>query len=488
VNREVLSHFVRDAGHYMPANVVPAACSIASVSIFTRMFEAGDYGRYSLALVVATLLATVLASWLEQSVLRYQPRLVSEGREAEFFSWVSALLGTTVLAVALAGALIALAARPHLGPGAYLAAPTVALLAVDVTQRVLSVSLQSERRSRALSAYRSTAAALRVLFSLGIVAFLWRDVAGLLLGAIAGYTVLGIWLVPKVLRRPSGLALPRFAGAPLRQFAAYGLPFVGVALCSQLLALSDRLALGVFRASDEVGIYSANAGLVTMGFSLITVPLLMAAQPLIVHSWEVGARGELPGLVRAFSRLFLAVGGAVVALVGAQSEALTAVLLGPEFRSGHLVIPILLAGSLAWGLGTYGVKGFELRERTGLMLGIAASCTVVNLIGNVALVPRFGFMAAAWVMLGSHALYPALVYTVAPRVLRWELPFGSLARVLLAGALGAAAARVGHAFAPAANPWLELILGSALGSLAYAACLLASGELRGLELLRARST
>ena len=44
-----------DARRYCVAAIVPAAASLASVSIFTRVFDTAEYGRYSLTLAVVAI-------------------------------------------------------------------------------------------------------------------------------------------------------------------------------------------------------------------------------------------------------------------------------------------------------------------------------------------------------------------------------------------------------------------------------------------------
>ncbi|MEJ2719823.1 MAG: lipopolysaccharide biosynthesis protein [bacterium] len=282
-----------DALRYIPAVIVPAGLSILHFSIFTRVFDPGPYGQYSLVYAVAAIATSVLAGWLQQGVLRYLPRYRQEGRVPEFhakvrvFVWLVALL---VLVVALAAHWFV---RPLLGEYARYYFPAlvwvIAWLFFFVQNHALRADLQSARFAR----YQILYAVGRLLFSLGFVYLVSRDVMGLIVGATVAYLVL-LWpmQVELGLMRRSGGRRFRIDLPLLREFVRYGFPLIGWVLGVKVLDLSDRFIIELFRDSEEVGIYSANFNLVSMGILFVATPLLSAALPLIVNAWEEGHRSR----------------------------------------------------------------------------------------------------------------------------------------------------------------------------------------------------
>jgi O-antigen/teichoic acid export membrane protein len=105
---------------------------------------------------------------------------------------------------------------------------------------------------------------------------------------------------------------------------------------------------------------------------------------------------------------------------------LARILLGPEFREGYLVMPIALGGIALWQLGLYLHKPFEFYERTGIMLGLAALAVTVSLVLNILLIPRFGYMAAAWNTVAAYGVYAGLTGALARRQMPWRIEWTSL--------------------------------------------------------------
>ena len=198
---------------------------------------------------------------------------------------------------------------------------------------------------------------------------------------------------------------------------------IGYVICNQVLQISDRYILGAFRGAAEVGIYSANYNIVLMGFGLISTPVLLAAHPIIMDAWEHNRHDDIPAVVARFCQYHLVVTAPVVSFVWVYGAEIVTLALGAEFREGHRIIPVLLAGNVAWGLAMYSNKGLELKEKTNLLLLLILISSIVNVGLNFAIVPRFGYYGAAVTTMISFMLYPALAYFVTKPHVPWRVPW-----------------------------------------------------------------
>jgi O-antigen/teichoic acid export membrane protein len=476
-----------DVARYVPAAIVPAAVSVGSVAVFTRIFGADAYGQYALVAAVCTLAAAVGAGWIQQGILRYLPRYLSEGALHEFFAQLLLLLIMTTAVWAV----IALAGSPVVGRlGAYRVfyVPAACLVVGEMLFLALNTLFQSLLRSTAYAAYRVAAAVLRFALALAFVLLVERSVVGLVVGSAAGYLLLVVPMVKSIHPPPLKRVLRSFDGRFVRMFAAYGAPMIGWMFVGQILNLSDRFVIGAFRGSMEVGIYSANYTLVTMALGLLSTPILMAAHPIIMGAWERGVRSDITRMIGLFSRYYLITVVPFVVMVAVLSKDIAGLFLGEEFREGHRIIPFVLAGVAVWGFSMYGHKPLELLERTRTMLVIAVACAVVNIGLNLAFVPRWGYYAAAVTTLASYALYPMCVFLVLRKSYPWKVP----GRTLLAAAAASAVMAVAVLWCRSVllervSSVIMMVLAGTAGAVAYGACLVAFGELRGeIRMLRNR--
>jgi len=266
----------------------------------------------------------------------------------------------------------------------------------------------------------------------------------------------------------------------LRRLLAYGFPLAGWSLMQQVLGAFDRFIIAYYRGSAEVGIYSSNYRLVRGALSLVAAPVLMAAHPLIINVWEqTRNRRKVESLIALASKYYLMIAFPIVAYVAIMSREVASAFLGPQYREGAVIIPIVLIGFMTSGLSLYVQKGLEIARRTERMFVAALACAVVSTVSNLVLVPRHGYRGAAVTTALSYSLYLLLVYLASRGFLEWTVSRRSLVNVLVATvALSSVALALRIRFRSVAPLWTLLLTG--IPSLAaYLGSLFLLGELRG---------
>jgi O-antigen/teichoic acid export membrane protein len=220
--------------------------------------------------------------------------------------------------------------------------------------------------------------------------------------------------------------------------------------------VSDRYVIQFFRGAGEVGIYAANYSLAAGVGGLITAPVLLATHPLLMRAWDAGRRDVAERWLGLIVEWYVVAGVLVVGVLVLFSADIAWLLLGAEFRAGHRVLPIAMAGAVAWQFGLYAQKPLEFEGRVRSVLGISVATAVLNVGTNLLLVPRFGYMAAAFSTVLAYVAYAALTATLGRRVLPWKLRWNELGGTL-------ALAAGGLVLAPLARAWAEPALGYAAG-------------------------
>ena len=100
--------------------------------------------------------------------------------------------------------------------------------------------------------------------------------------------------------------------------------------------------------------------------------------------------------------------------------------LGPSFFEGHRIMALVVAGVAFWNLGMYVHKPFEFHERTLTLFILSFTAAALNLGLNVLLVPRFGYVGAAYATLASYLGYVLVVAIRGRRLLTWSVPWRSV--------------------------------------------------------------
>lgn len=423
---------------YVPGSVLPAVAGAASMVVFTRLLDAAEYGRYNLALSGSTLAAAVLGQWLVQGTNRYLPERYDSPGASRLKASIGLGLTAVVAAMAVLGVALAIALWwGSLGP-AWLVGGAYVLTGVLAVFGALGAVLQAEMRAGRYSTYQAAMAVARFALSVILVVGVAAEGASLIWGA----AVAGILMLPP-LWRDSGLPSPlaswhaRLTALPeCRRLLRYGMPMVGWVLAAILLDAGDRYVIQFIRGPAEVGIYSANYGLVATGVGLLAMPVLLAAHPFLMRAWSAGDPREAARWLGIIAEWFLIAGVILTGLMALFAREAVSLLLGEEFREGYRIVPVVLAGNVAWQLGMYTHKPLEFVGRTRLLFAMAIGTAALNLLLNLAFVPRFGYTAAAYTTLASFVLYTGSTGWVGRSVLPWTVGWTRLGRAVGAAAVG----------------------------------------------------
>lgn len=237
----------------------------------------------------------------------------------------------------------------------------------------------------------------------------------------------GVGGVMLAFARRYGACVPRLDFGLLRQLLPTSLPLSGSVAVGTLLQNFDLVLVGVWLGSRAAGLYGA-------AYRVVWVPTIVATAYFTALR-PVLARGSVSGLesvadvLRRSSRVAVALGlgAAVGGLLLADGVMRT--LFGAEYAAG--------AGPLAVLLAAFGLQVLSRHYRAVLIafhhqaadLRVMLAAAALNVGLNLAWIPRFGLLGAAYATLASEALILAASLRLGRRV--GSLPFlGSALRPL----------------------------------------------------------
>ncbi|MBT2639686.1 oligosaccharide flippase family protein [Bacillus sp. ISL-39] len=479
----------KDTLIYVPAFLIPAFINVFSLVVFTRIFEAGDYGEYSLVLATTTFLAILQSEWITQSVQRYLPQNNTDEEKRSFYSYLRFLIVSLTSAFMIVSIAMYPLIKPLLKGFTVFYWPAVVLIVFQMLFALSGGIFQSELKSKEFSIYRILNVSLRLLVSLGWIYFYGKEIIGLIWGAVITFGLILIPMLKKCsLLDQSGFSFRRQKAAYKRyflQFIAYGFPMMGWYIGTSILDISDRYLLKHLGSSEDVGIYSANYNLISASLGLVTAPLLTASQPVIMKMVNkvVDDLDKIKNVITHLSRIYLLAVLPFIAYVTVFREEITFLLLGKEYREGAVIIPILLIAFSLWNFSMYGQIGHMIKEKTPIMVGFVFIAAAVNILLNFVLIPLYGYRGAALSTLFSFMLYPLFIYYSSRKFIPWKLKWDSFMRTLIISTFtGISVSQLKGLFLVNIHPFIGLIIGFCIGLIMYITLLFAVKELNQKEI------
>ena len=468
---------ISDLRFYFPVIAVQGVMGLLSAALATKLFPPEDYGRYVLAFAVYSQLTLFTSLWLQFSIIRFAPYYRAKGMFEEFASTV---FFTECLFICFLGLVLPLLMPVVFGSidGRLAFLLTVAILGALVIPFVAAVE-QFYRIDDRPKIY-SCMVLFRILFGPALGIFLAKamhlGMAGFFSGVVAPHLlVLLVLLYAKRVRVKALLGRRSISPAILKELLLYSAPGVAVATLASSLVLSDRYLIAWYAGPYALAVYSIAYTIGNQGVELITTVLIGAADPIAMRLWEeqgaAKARPYIGHILRYYSILAIP---AVVGL-GVLGRHLIRILSTGAYVEGWPVVGYVALGVLFCGYAQILSRlfFFEKRTTTPLMLfGIAAAA---NILMNVLLLPRFGYMAAAWSKVAGYLLLFVMVSAVARASASTGFGFRPCLRMVGSALfMGMLIYAMRDAFASA---WLDLALCLPAGAASYLLALLLTGEI-----------
>lgn len=164
----------------------------------------------------------------------------------------------------------------------------------------------------------------------------------------------------------------------------------------------DTIMLGMFKTEQEVGIFGVALKLAD-ATSLVLFAVNAIAAPKFA---ELFGRGDLDGLRKAVSQATKLVFWAslpVFVLIGCFPSFLLSIF-GPEFREGTFALLMLTSGQLISAISGSVGSLLQMTGRQKLYQNIIVFATVLKVVLNLILIPRYGINGAAFSGMFSVAL------------------------------------------------------------------------------------
>lgn len=194
-----------------------------------------------------------------------------------------------------------------------------------------------------------------------------------------------------------------FDGRLLKKMLSYGFPLLLVGLFGMINEVSDKLLFKFLISVPEdvtdkgnyvlgqLGIYGANYRLAVL-MTLFIQMFRYAAEPFFFsHAREASAKRLYASVMKYFIIFCMLIFLGVTLFLDIFKY-----FIGPDFRSGLMIVPIILMANLLLGVFYNLSVWYKLTDKTLYGAIIALTGAIITIVLNILLVPQYGYVGAAW--------------------------------------------------------------------------------------------
>ncbi|MEI7981744.1 MAG: hypothetical protein WCI71_08810, partial [Bacteroidota bacterium] len=369
-----------------------------------------EYGRYSLLLYTALITVTLTFHWVQVSILRFM------GHPSRETGIVLSRFYDLTLFGALISTLIVLTTGLlyfHLNiPELILVALFTFLSHFYFFHLAL---LQVHHRSIRMAILEgSDQLLLMIVLLAGLFLFDYHRSA-LIFGAMV--TGLAGTLLLRFILRVKGLFIidrtrvywdSRFSG----KVVSFGYGITLWLFCSHVIMAADRFILMEYFGYHVAGSYSAIKDLISKTVIFAGLPIYISYQTKIMDLWHAHRKAEAWTVVKeAISFQMLVYILVFIVFMVIKSVLFKDYLRIPEMNFWVIYLPLLLAAFL-WQSSLLMQRFLELIYRPFFMLTAIAVCAILNIVLNVAIVPKHGIISSSLIMLATSLLYAGFIFVL----------------------------------------------------------------------------
>jgi O-antigen/teichoic acid export membrane protein len=401
--REGQSQQIRGSSLLLVGTLLGSALDFFGLVILVRYLSKGDFGAWSYALAIITLLASIAQLEMRNVVARFIP-VYLERRQTDKVGGAIALalslaLGVgAVLAFGLAVGITALGIHPTSDPEALRLMVLLALLIpMQAVDSIFTGLFAAFGASRAIFLRQSILAPALRLGLITTLIVLGTTVDFLAIGYVVA-TVIGVllyaWAFARLLRRSRPAAVSRTVSVPTREILTFAGPLLTSTLVWALMESSDALLLGYFWNAESVASLRVVFPLARMN-AIVAGVFAILYLPLAARAVERSHAAELNETYWRTTLWMTLLTFPILLLTFSFARPVTIGLFGPDYADSAPMLAILAVGYFfhtALGFNGLTVKVFgRLRYTMAIDIGMA----FVNIVVNLALIPRFGAIGAA---------------------------------------------------------------------------------------------
>ena len=176
----------------------------------------------------------------------------------------------------------------------------------------------------------------------------------------------------------------------------FAFPFLPSAILFVIIGFSDRWFIKYFLNTESVGLYGAGYKLASI-MSLAVTAFNLNWQPYYLKfknndNNRFGSIGNLViiALISTFTLLIYFVQD--IASINFNGS----YLIGANFQNGLIIVPYIALGYLFYGIYVLQMPSIFILNKQNWGLVFWSLGALVNIVGNYILIPRFGFIGAAY--------------------------------------------------------------------------------------------
>ena len=411
---------------YGLSGVITRMIGIFLIPIYTRLFVPEDYGIINLVNTTFFLLGLLVICAMDTATGRWfydSTEVVEHKKTFGTWIWFQFILSViiAVLVIILSPYLVK-TFFPEKGKPIYFILPAITLI-TNLLPGIINNWYRVHRRPLATVIFSLSQTILTISLSVLFVVVLRWHITGVFAALAISSAVFSL----VALQQMNGwLSLTYFSKERLKPMLKYALPFIPAALAYWLLNSTDSYFLAYFKNNAEVGLFGIGASLAA-GISLFTGAFQQAWGPFAFSIMNDENAKQV------YANVFLLFGyamGFLAASLMLFAPEVLMLLTAPAYHDAAWVAGILGYNLVLIGFTYIASIGISIAKVTAPYGYAMLFATIVTIILDIILIPRFGKEGSAIATVAAQFIVPCFLFYKSNKVYPIPYKYGEVLAVI----------------------------------------------------------
>ncbi len=388
---DLFSRFKKDYLNYLLSTITPVIITAVSIPLFKHILGAEGYGRFSISFNSVLLCTAILSGWIWQSILRYFP---ASNHKRSFVRQSFSISSITQSIFLLPVLIIVWYIYDDLLLAIFFSL-TLFISSLQFSLLAISQSVFLSRKSIYYELIRNVSyiTIALILLKFTAVNYIYALFTAIIISYLLSFIYLYRQINKQLLEDHSTGTDEENTKTIFRRFFIYGWPLSLWFVIALLITLTDKYFMLKTAGATVQGNYQALFDFLSKSINVLITPVTISLFPLLTNAYQSGKKGDIKrllGIIVGFEMLGLIIATILYWWFGAAI--LFALLKTPDTFEYKLMGLLIIAGTFFWQMAMVIHKRYELKYKSGFLLGMVIIAFLSQVLLYVVLNKAYGIL------------------------------------------------------------------------------------------------
>ncbi len=406
-------------------SIIQRIAGVFLIPLYTACFSTSEYGVFGLLMATSQIFGVFILAGMSTAFMRSFYDYQDRAEKRMVASTAMSVIFVNSLGIGLLGLLFSKQIAMFLFQDAQYGIYIVMVVFMAIFYQLNSIPLAIFRVKKKSILYISCQITF-FLFQIGAVVYFVAIRQMGIFGAIYGYVLasLALFVILIIVTRKD--ITFRFSFYEARKMLHYGVPLLLTGLSAFLFNYIDRYMLAFYASFHEVGLYNLGYQFGMIMMAILVTPMKFIWGPMFL---SVKDHSNAHAFYARMLTYLTCVGSLLFLMLAVLSKDVIQLFAKQSYWDAYHVVPVIALSYLIWSQRSVLDVAIHLKRKTKISAFYFIAGAMINIVLNLALIPRYQMMGAAYATLIAFVAMVIASYVINQRLIKIDYEWNRILKI-----------------------------------------------------------